>query len=220
VTGFRASYDHTPATCFTLDRDLRVRFANCFGLRMLGYRPPEMLGQPVAAFHAPADCALAEGYLHDALTVPSRLHRWKVRRRKKNGELIWMRETVRTLVHDHDTLFLMTCEDIDDACGHRAGQEDDRRVRRGRSRARAAESRRCEVSRDVRAPRRNTAVAANDGMNCGGDHSFRLERVNAVTLVYVARCDTRATDLFLNSRTKVAEPKRSINCRTRPLHRI
>ncbi len=112
---FRAIYDNTPASCFTLDRELRVHFANRFALQMLGYHAREVHGQPVAELYAPADRALAEEYLRDALALPSRLHRWEIRRRKKSGELVWMRETARVLGHGRDTLLLMTCEDIDDA---------------------------------------------------------------------------------------------------------
>ncbi|HMM75827.1 MAG TPA: EAL domain-containing protein [Gammaproteobacteria bacterium] len=112
---FRAIYNNTPVTCFTLDRELRVHFANRFGQQLLGYRPHEMHGQPIAEFYAPADRALAEEYLRDALALPTRLHRWEIRRRKKSGELVWMRETARVLGHGHDALLLMTCEDIDDA---------------------------------------------------------------------------------------------------------
>ncbi len=112
---FRAIYDNTPVTCYTLDRELRVHFANRFGLHLLGYRAQEVHGQSIAEFYAPADRALAEEYLRDALALPTRLHRWEIRRRKKNGELVWMRETARVLGHGHDALLLMTCEDIDDA---------------------------------------------------------------------------------------------------------
>lgn len=112
---FRAIYDNTPVTCFTLDRELRVRFANRFGLQLLGYQAQEMQGQLITDFYAPPDQALAEEYLRDALALPARLHRWEIRRRKRNGDLVWMRETARVLGHGVDRLLLMTCEDIDEA---------------------------------------------------------------------------------------------------------
>ena len=112
---FQVLYDNTPMTCFTLGRELQILFANRFGTQMLGYHAHELLDHSILDFYAPADRALAAEYLRDALALPTRLHRWEIRRRKKNGELVWMRETARVIGHGGDTLLLMTCEDIDEA---------------------------------------------------------------------------------------------------------
>ena len=112
---FQLLYDNTPLTCFTLSRDLEILFANRFGVQMLGYQARELLNHSILDFYAPPDAPLAEEYLRGALALPSRLHRWEIRRRKRNGDLVWMRETARVIGHGSDTLILMTCEDIDDA---------------------------------------------------------------------------------------------------------
>jgi len=112
---FQLLYDNTPLTCFTLDRDLKILFANRFGIQMLGYQARELVHHSILDFYAPPDQALAAECLQGALALPSRLHRWECRRRKRNGDLIWMRETVRVVGHGSETMLLMTCEDIDDA---------------------------------------------------------------------------------------------------------
>lgn len=112
---FQTLYEHTPVSCFALDRELDVRYANHFATQLLGYPAQELLHRPAVAFYAPADRLLAVEYLRDALTLPARLHRWELRRLRRNGESVWMRETARVVGHGAETLLLMTCEDIDEA---------------------------------------------------------------------------------------------------------
>lgn len=111
---FRAMYDHTPVSCFALDGELRIRFANRFALQLFGYLAPEIVGRPVAMLYPAADRPAALAYLHEALARPAQLHRRELHGRKKSGELLWMRETTRVLGDDADTLPLMTCEDANE----------------------------------------------------------------------------------------------------------
>lgn len=108
-------YDNTPMTCFTLNRDFQILFANRFGIQFLGYPAGEVRQKPVIDFYAPQDQALAQEYLNGVLEQPGRVHRWEIRRRKRNGDTLWMRETARVLGHGPEALVLMVCEDIDDA---------------------------------------------------------------------------------------------------------
>lgn len=107
-------YDNTPMTCFTLNRKLEVIFANRFGVQFLGYGTNDLRTQPCVNFYAEQDQALALEYLQGVLDQPERVHRWEIRRRRRNGSAIWMRETARVLGRGADALILMTCEDIDD----------------------------------------------------------------------------------------------------------
>ncbi len=108
-------YDNTPMTCFTLNRDFQVMYANRFGIQFLGYQSSEMRHRSVLDLYAPQDQMLAHEYLNGALDQPGRVHRWEIRRRKRNGDTLWMRETARVLGNGPDALILMVCEDIDDA---------------------------------------------------------------------------------------------------------
>lgn len=111
---FNDLYDNTPMICFTLNRNLEVLFANRFGIQYLGYLPTEIRSRSLLEFYAESDQNLAEDYLNGALSQPDRLHRWEIRRLKRNGTTIWMRETARVINSGADTLILMTSEDIDD----------------------------------------------------------------------------------------------------------
>jgi len=107
-------YDHTPMTCFTLNRNLEIIFANRFGVQFLGYNANDLRERSSIAFYAECDQALALEYLQGVLDQPERVHRWEIRRQRRNGTPVWMRETARTLGRGTDALILMTCEDIDD----------------------------------------------------------------------------------------------------------
>lgn len=108
-------YDNTPMTCFTLNRQFEIVFANRFGVQSLGYAAADLKGKSAIQFYAPADHALALEYLQGVLDQPERIHRWEIRRRRRNGKEVWMRETARLLGEGDDALILMTCEDINDA---------------------------------------------------------------------------------------------------------
>ena len=108
-------YDNMPMTCFTLDRDFKILFANKFGVQFLGYQAHELTARGLTSLYAESDHALAEEYLRGVLEQPGRLHRWEIRRVKKNGDRVWMRETARLIGRGADALILMTCENIDDA---------------------------------------------------------------------------------------------------------
>ena len=108
-------YDNTPMTCFTLNRKFEIVFANRFGVQSLGYSAADLHGKSAIQFYAPADHALALEYLQGVLDQPERIHRWEIRRRRRNGKEVWMRETARLFGEGDDALILMTCEDINDA---------------------------------------------------------------------------------------------------------
>ena len=108
-------YDNTPMTCFTLNRQFEIIFANRFGVQSLGYSAADLHGKQAIQFYATADHALALEYLQGVLDQPERIHRWEIRRRRRNGKEVWMRETARLLGEGDEALILMTCEDINDA---------------------------------------------------------------------------------------------------------
>ena len=108
-------YDNTPVTCLILNANLEVLLTNRFSVQAFGYQAAEVQQQQVLDFYASEDQARAGEYLQGALEHPDRLHRWEIRRRKKNDELLWVRETARVLTCHGEPIVLLTCEDIDEA---------------------------------------------------------------------------------------------------------
>lgn len=111
---YHVIYDNTPMTCFTLNFEAEVLFANRFGLQFLGYKRHEMAGRSILDFYAPDDRAIAAEHFGGVANSPERLHRWDIRRQKKGGSIVWVRETVRAIGRGREGMILMTCEDIDD----------------------------------------------------------------------------------------------------------
>jgi diguanylate cyclase (GGDEF)-like protein/PAS domain S-box-containing protein len=107
-------YDNTPMTCFTLNRDLEILDANRFGARFLGYDSSELRGRSMLELYAPDTLIQAQEYLEAVFQQSDRIHRWEIKRRKRNGDDLWMRETARVIGGGDEAMILMTCEDIDD----------------------------------------------------------------------------------------------------------
>ncbi|MFT4584211.1 MAG: diguanylate cyclase (GGDEF)-like protein/PAS domain S-box-containing protein [Gammaproteobacteria bacterium] len=111
---YHVIYDNTPMTCFTLNSEGEILFANRFGLQFLGFQRDEVTGLSVFELYAPDDRAIAAEHLASVTNSEGRLHRWDIRRQKKNGNIFWVRETARAIGRGQDSMILMTCEDIDD----------------------------------------------------------------------------------------------------------
>ena len=94
---------------------LQVLLANRFGLETFGYAAEEVHDHHVLEGYAAQDQAKAQELLTGALEERDRLHFWEIRRRRKNGELLWVRETARIMGAGEDAIILLTCEDIDEA---------------------------------------------------------------------------------------------------------
>ncbi|MCC6709991.1 MAG: EAL domain-containing protein [Gammaproteobacteria bacterium] len=112
---FDVLHDHTPMTCFALSPDGVVLHTNHFGARYLGYEARALLGRSMLDLYVPEDRAIAQENLAAARDMPGRVHRWDIRQVKKNGDVMWMRNSARAVRDSGLDLVLLTCEDIDDA---------------------------------------------------------------------------------------------------------
>ena len=112
---FDVLHDHTPMTCFALSADGHVLHTNHFGARYLGYEARALLGCSILDLYVAEDRPIAQENLGAARDMPGRIHRWDIRQVKKNGEVLWMRNTARAVRDGGLDLVLLTCEDIDDA---------------------------------------------------------------------------------------------------------
>ena len=111
---FDVLHDHTPMTCFTLTRDGNIIYTNRFGAQFLGYAAQDIVEHPIFDLYVADDRRLAQENLASAVDMPGRVNRWDIRHIKKNGEVIWMRNTARAVRHGRSLMVLLTCEDIDD----------------------------------------------------------------------------------------------------------
>ncbi len=112
-TRYRALYDDLPLMVFRLDPEGRVLSVNEHGARELGYACDELAGGPVSQVFHPEDRQAAERQLGWALEAPGEVSRWELRKVRKNGSVLWVRETVRVLqAPGGGTEILVVCEDV------------------------------------------------------------------------------------------------------------
>ncbi|MFO1435754.1 MAG: EAL domain-containing protein [Gammaproteobacteria bacterium] len=110
---FRALYYDNPSMFFTIDPDGTVVSVNSYGAEQLGYSMDELVGNSVLGVFFDEDKAKALGYVRTCVAEPEKIHRWSLRKVRKDGTMLWVREAAR-LVHDADgkPLVLIVCEDI------------------------------------------------------------------------------------------------------------
>ena len=110
---YRALYDETPTMYFTLALDGTVRSVNRFGADQLGYQVEELVGHSVLSIFHEDDKEAVSTSLSECLATPKTTRHWEFRKVRKDGRIIWVRETARVGQSSAgETVLLVTCEDI------------------------------------------------------------------------------------------------------------
>ena len=110
---FRALYYDNPSMFFTIDTHGTVVSVNRFGAEQLGYTMPELIGDSVLKVFYEDDKATALRHVGTCLSMPDQIHRWTLRKVRKDGSMLWVREAARTVLDRHgNTTILIVCEDI------------------------------------------------------------------------------------------------------------
>lgn len=112
---YRALYEDNPSMYFTVDPKGMVLSVNRFGAEQLGYAVEELVGQSVASVFYEDDKAAVLNELNACFENPGKVGHWEFRKVRKDGTLLWVKETVRMVcdAHGHPTA-LIVCEDITD----------------------------------------------------------------------------------------------------------
>jgi len=110
---FRALYDSNPHMLFALDEDGKVLSINQCGIDQLGYTKEQLVNNNVLNVFYEEDRPLAMEYLKQCFLEPDKVHSWELRKKRRDGSLIWVRETARILDDVEETnKVLIVCEDI------------------------------------------------------------------------------------------------------------
>ena len=110
---YRSLYDETPTMYFTLATDGTVLSVNRFGAEQLGYQVEELTGHSVLGLFHEDDKETVAASLSECLTTPKTARHWEFRKVRKDGSVIWVRETVHVgQSSSGETIVLVTCEDI------------------------------------------------------------------------------------------------------------
>ncbi|HBP87857.1 MAG TPA: hypothetical protein DD706_09195, partial [Nitrospiraceae bacterium] len=110
---YRELYDQTPLMYFTVDSQGLVLSVNQYGAQWLGYGVEELLGASVFSVVYEEDRDLFQSGLGKRLRESSKGVLPEFRKVKKDGTIIWVRETVQAVEKQSGPrVWLLSCEDI------------------------------------------------------------------------------------------------------------
>jgi PAS domain S-box-containing protein len=109
---WRAAFENNPTMYFIVDAAGAIASVNTFGAEQLGYTANELVGQPVLkVFHEP-DRQAVQGHAKACFEQPGRMMRWEARKIRKDGTMLWVRETGNAVLLRNRPVLLVVCEDI------------------------------------------------------------------------------------------------------------
>jgi PAS domain S-box-containing protein len=109
---WRDVFENNPTMYFMVDAHGTMMAVNPFGAEQLGYKVDELVGQPVLKLFFDADREAAQSRVAQCLQQLGRSMNWELRKVRKDGEVLWVRETARAVLRAEQPVVLIACEDI------------------------------------------------------------------------------------------------------------
>jgi PAS domain S-box-containing protein len=111
--GWREVFEHNPVMYFMIDPAGTVLSVNTTGAAQLGYAVDELVGQSVLKVFFEEDREFVQRNVGVCLDTRGRSHGWEVRKVRKDGSLLWVRENAKAVWRPgNQTIILVACEDI------------------------------------------------------------------------------------------------------------
>ena len=117
---WKAVFENNPTMYFMLDPTGTILSVNPFGAQQLGYTTDELIGRPVEILFHEDDRDYALRSASKCLEHFGRTASWELRKIRKNGDMLWVRETARAMLIKNRPVVLVVCEDITE--GKRAAE--------------------------------------------------------------------------------------------------
>ncbi len=110
---WREVFEHNPVMYFMVDPTGTVLSVNGFGAAQLGYTAAELIGQSVLTVFFEEDRQLVKDQLAICVEEFGRSHSWEIRKIRKNGAVLWVRENATAVRRSgNDAIVLIACEDV------------------------------------------------------------------------------------------------------------
>ena len=110
---WREVFEHNPVMYFMVGPTGTVLSVNEFGAAQLGYAADELIGQSVLTVFLEEDRELVKGQLATCAEQLGRSHSWEIRKIRKDGTVLWVRENGKAVQRSgKDLIVLIACEDI------------------------------------------------------------------------------------------------------------
>jgi len=117
---WKAVFENNPVMYFMVDATGTIISVNTFGAEQLGYTVDELVGRPVTIVFYEPDREVVQKNAAACFERPGQAMSWELRKVRKNGEIIWVRETARATEIKNSLVLLIVCEDITE--GKRAAE--------------------------------------------------------------------------------------------------
>src|SRR5207244_1009441 len=109
---WRHVFENNPTMYFMVDAAGTVLAVNPFGARQLGYNIDELVGQPVLSVFYESDREAVQRNIARCLKQLGQSMTWDLRKVRKDGSVLWVRETASAIRRANDPVVLIACEDI------------------------------------------------------------------------------------------------------------
>ena len=117
---WKAVFENNPTMYFMLDPTGAILSVNPFGAEQLEYTTDELIGRPMEILFHEDDRDYARRNAAICLEEFGRTVSWELRKIRKSGEMLWVRETGRAMLIKKRPVVLVACEDITE--GKRASE--------------------------------------------------------------------------------------------------
>src|SRR5262245_1272852 len=111
---WKAAFESNPVMYFMTDRMGTTLSVNAFGANQLGYKRSEMVGQSALNVFYEADREDVLKHVEECFQNLGSTFTWEARKVRKDGTVIWVRETANALLLQNRRVLLVVCEDITD----------------------------------------------------------------------------------------------------------
>uniref|UniRef100_UPI003FD8E94B PAS domain S-box protein n=1 Tax=Acidocella sp. TaxID=50710 RepID=UPI003FD8E94B len=109
---WKAVFENNPTMYFMVDPTGTIMSVNPFGAEHLGYTADELIGRPVQSLFHEADREIVRRHMASCLEQLGHASSWELRKIRKDGEVLWVRETARAMLIKKQPVVLIVCEDI------------------------------------------------------------------------------------------------------------
>jgi len=109
---WRAAFESNPTMYFMVDPACTILSVNRSGAEQLGYSVSELVGQPVLTLFYEPDRKAVQTQVAACLEQLGRTMRWEARKVRKDGTMLWVRETASAVSLKERPVLLVVCEDI------------------------------------------------------------------------------------------------------------
>ena len=110
---WRDVFENNPTMYFIIDASGTVISVNSIGAEQLGYTVDELVGRSVLQVFSKTEQPEASRQVTLCLQHPGQTMSWEIRKIRKDGSMLWVRETAKAVVREKNQLIvLIVCEDI------------------------------------------------------------------------------------------------------------